>query len=60
MFGPETRGVKEDALSCVKMALAMQKRIGDSGRQVLSDISAQGSARQSLAEKERHHGAVDL
>ncbi|MCL4766852.1 MAG: PAS-domain containing protein [Hyphomicrobiaceae bacterium] len=27
-FGdPETRGVKEDALACVKMALAMQKRI---------------------------------
>jgi class 3 adenylate cyclase len=29
-FGdPETRGVKEDALACVKMALAMQRRIGD-------------------------------
>jgi PAS domain S-box-containing protein len=29
-FGdPETRGVKEDALACVKMALAMQKRIGE-------------------------------
>ena len=28
-FGdPETRGVKEDALACVKMALAMQKRVG--------------------------------
>ena len=27
-FGdPETRGVKEDALACVKMALAMQRRI---------------------------------
>jgi adenylate cyclase len=26
---PETRGVKEDALACVKMALAMQKRIGE-------------------------------
>src|SRR5829696_4689237 len=27
-FGdPESRGVKEDALACVKMALAMQKRI---------------------------------
>jgi len=27
-FGdPETRGVKEDALACVKMALAMQKRV---------------------------------
>ncbi len=27
-FGdPETRGVKEDALACVKMAIAMQKRI---------------------------------
>jgi class 3 adenylate cyclase len=29
-FGdPETRGVKEDAIACVKMALAMQRRIGD-------------------------------
>lgn len=29
-FGdPETRGVKEDALACVTMALAMQKRIGE-------------------------------
>jgi PAS domain S-box-containing protein len=29
-FGdPETRGVKEDALACVKMALAMQKRMGE-------------------------------
>ncbi len=29
-FGdPETRGVKEDALNCVKMALAMQKRMGE-------------------------------
>jgi class 3 adenylate cyclase len=29
-FGdPETRGVKEDALACVNMALAMQKRIGE-------------------------------
>jgi class 3 adenylate cyclase/PAS domain-containing protein len=31
-FGdPETRGVKEDALACVKMALAMQTRIGELG-----------------------------
>ena len=29
-FGdPESRGVKEDALACVAMALAMQKRIGE-------------------------------
>ncbi|WP_046868390.1 adenylate/guanylate cyclase domain-containing protein [Microvirga massiliensis] len=29
-FGdPETRGIREDALACVKMALAMQKRIGE-------------------------------
>jgi PAS domain S-box-containing protein len=29
-FGdPETKGVKEDALACVKMALAMQERIGE-------------------------------
>ncbi|MGE0737039.1 MAG: adenylate/guanylate cyclase domain-containing protein [Alphaproteobacteria bacterium] len=29
-FGdPETRGVKEDALACVKMALAMQSRVGE-------------------------------
>ena len=29
-FGdPETRGVKEDALACVKMAVAMQKRVGE-------------------------------
>ena len=29
-FGdPDTRGVKEDALACVKMALAMQKRVGE-------------------------------
>ena len=29
-FGdPESRGVKEDALACVTMALAMQKRIGE-------------------------------
>jgi class 3 adenylate cyclase/PAS domain-containing protein len=29
-FGdPETRGVREDAVSCVKMAIAMQKRIGE-------------------------------
>lgn len=29
-FGdPETRGVKEDALACVRMALAMQKRMGE-------------------------------
>ncbi|HEX8663177.1 MAG TPA: PAS-domain containing protein [Beijerinckiaceae bacterium] len=29
-FGdPESRGVKEDALACVKMALAMQKRIAE-------------------------------
>jgi class 3 adenylate cyclase len=29
-FGdPETRGVKEDALACVKMALAMQKRVAE-------------------------------
>jgi class 3 adenylate cyclase len=29
-FGdPETRGVKEDALACVKMALAMQKRMDE-------------------------------
>jgi class 3 adenylate cyclase/PAS domain-containing protein len=33
-FGdPETRGVKEDALACVKMALAMQRRID-----VLGDV----------------------
>jgi PAS domain S-box-containing protein len=31
-FGdPESRGVREDALGCVKMALAMQKRVGDLG-----------------------------
>jgi adenylate cyclase len=31
-FGdPETRGVKEDALACVQMALAMQKRVGELG-----------------------------
>ena len=29
-FGdPESRGVREDALACVKMALAMQKRMGE-------------------------------
>jgi adenylate cyclase len=29
-FGdPETRGVKEDALACVKMAIAMQRRMGE-------------------------------
>ncbi|MEZ0309338.1 MAG: adenylate/guanylate cyclase domain-containing protein, partial [Ramlibacter sp.] len=29
-FGdPDTRGVREDALQCVKMALAMQKRMGE-------------------------------
>ena len=29
-FGdPETRGVKEDAVACVKMALAMRKRIAE-------------------------------
>lgn len=29
-FGdPETKGVKEDALACVKMAIAMRKRMGD-------------------------------
>ncbi|HEX6978280.1 MAG TPA: adenylate/guanylate cyclase domain-containing protein [Alphaproteobacteria bacterium] len=29
-FGdPETRGVKEDAIACVKMALAMQQRMGE-------------------------------
>jgi PAS domain S-box-containing protein len=29
-FGdPESRGVREDALACVKMAIAMQKRIGE-------------------------------
>ena len=29
-FGdPESRGVEEDALACVKMAIAMQKRIGE-------------------------------
>ena len=29
-FGdPETRGVKEDAIACVKMALAMRKRIAE-------------------------------
>ena len=29
-FGdPESRGVREDAVACVKMALAMQKRIGE-------------------------------
>ena len=29
-FGdPETRGVKEDALACVRMALAMQRRMGE-------------------------------
>src|SRR5918994_938680 len=29
-FGdPESRGVKEDALACVKMALAMQERVGE-------------------------------
>jgi len=29
-FGdPETRGVREDAIACVKMAIAMQKRIGE-------------------------------
>jgi class 3 adenylate cyclase/HAMP domain-containing protein len=31
-FGdPETRGVKEDALACVKMAIAMQKRMRELG-----------------------------
>ena len=31
-FGdPETRGVKADALACVKMAIAMQKRMGELG-----------------------------
>ncbi len=29
-FGdPETKGVKEDALACVKMAIAMRKRMND-------------------------------
>jgi class 3 adenylate cyclase/PAS domain-containing protein len=29
-FGdPETRGIREDAVACVKMAIAMQKRIGE-------------------------------
>jgi PAS domain S-box-containing protein len=29
-FGdPDTKGVKEDALACVKMALAMQRRVGE-------------------------------
>jgi PAS domain S-box-containing protein len=33
-FGdPESRGVKEDALACVKMALAMQKRVGELSEQ---------------------------
>jgi class 3 adenylate cyclase len=33
-FGdPETRGVKEDALACVRMALAMQRRIGELAEQ---------------------------
>jgi class 3 adenylate cyclase len=32
-FGdPETRGVKQDALACVGMALAMQKRVGELGK----------------------------
>lgn len=31
-FGdPETRGIKEDAIACVSMALAMQKRVGELG-----------------------------
>jgi adenylate cyclase len=31
-FGdPTTLGVKEDALACVQMAIAMQKRIGEAG-----------------------------
>ncbi|THK33883.1 HAMP domain-containing protein [Ensifer sp. MPMI2T] len=31
-FGdPETRGVREDAIACVSMALAMQKRMGELG-----------------------------
>ncbi len=31
-FGdPETRGVREDALACVKMAIAMQRRMGELG-----------------------------
>jgi adenylate cyclase len=33
-FGdPETRGVKEDALACVKMAIAMQRRMGELGEE---------------------------
>jgi class 3 adenylate cyclase len=32
-FGdPETRGTKEDALACVRMAIAMQQRLGELGR----------------------------
>jgi class 3 adenylate cyclase len=32
-FGdPETRGVKEDAVACVRMAIAMQRRLGELGR----------------------------
>ena len=31
-FGdPETRGVREDALACVEMAVAMRKRMRDRG-----------------------------
>jgi class 3 adenylate cyclase len=33
-FGdPTTRGVKEDALACVEMAIAMQKRVGELARE---------------------------
>lgn len=41
-FGdPETRGVREDAQACVRMAMAMQKRM----RELADEWSAQGIAR---------------
>jgi adenylate cyclase len=43
-FGdPETRGVKEDALACVEMAIAMQKRIGE-----LADVWRDAGIEQPL------------
>ena len=49
-FGdPESRGVKEDALACVKMALAMQKRIGE-----LAERLARRRHRDAAALPHRH------
>ena len=54
-FGdPETRGVKEDALACVKMALEMRKRMAE----LQDDLEGIGHRRAAALPDGNHHRCV--